>query len=48
VKPEAATRVLAEACDAFAADEDVRHELAANLLADALGALPRMSTAAAA
>jgi SEC-C motif-containing protein len=48
VKPEAAARVLAEACDAFAADEDVRHELAVNLLSDALGALPRMSTAAAA
>jgi hypothetical protein len=48
VKPEAAAPVLAEACDAFAADEDVRHELAVNLLADALGALPRMSTAAAA
>jgi SEC-C motif-containing protein len=48
VTPEAAARVLAEACDAFAADEDVRHELAVNLLSDALGALPRMSTAAAA
>jgi SEC-C motif len=48
LKPAQASRVLAEACDAFAEHEDVRPRLAAMLLTDTLDELDRVTQALAA